>query len=100
MDFTVRFTTYLELLISIKGTWQFSGNEAFTKYGMAVEIARIFGLPIDHIKPIKKEDPLRPLNSRLNCIAVEMMGLLKTTRFSDGIRAVLEPFQPNNANLN
>jgi len=74
------------------GTWHLSGSEKYSKYEMAVEIAKIFDLPHDHIKPTMLMNPKFPQNAQLNCIAIDVMGLRKKTPFKQAIRSVLEPW--------
>jgi len=108
-DLQIRFPTHTEDVAAVckglaerkmehcglYGTWHCSGNEPFTKYGMALKIAEVCGVSASHLKPKKVEDPTRPLNSQLNCIALEVMGLSKRTPFADAIRRVLEPWKPS-----
>jgi len=74
------------------GTWHLCGPDKFTKYEMAIEIAKILELPYDHLKPSFVPNPKIPLNAQLNCIAIEVMGLRKKTPFVQGIKSVLEPW--------
>lgn len=74
------------------GTWHLSGSERFTKYQIAVEIAKLFNQPHDHISPKKQPNPKFPEDAQLNCVAIEMMGLLKNTPFNEGIVTVLSPW--------
>jgi len=74
------------------GTWHMAGPEKFTKYQIAVELAKIFELPHDHIVPTKIENPKVPHDAQLNCVALDVMGLRKKTPFAKGIRPILEPW--------
>jgi len=77
------------------GTWHFSGAEKYTKYEMAVEIAKIFNLPHDHLISKKSENPKVPQNAQLNCIAIEVMGLAKKTPFAKAIKFALKDWITN-----
>jgi len=74
------------------GTWHMSNPERYTKYEMVTEIASMFGLSSDHIKPTQNENAKIPYNSELNCIALDVMGLRRKTSFLQGIRSILEPW--------
>jgi len=76
------------------GTWHLSGADKYTKYEMAVEIAKLFDLPHNHLKPVVLQNPKTPQNAQLNCIAIDVMGLRKKTPFLKAIRPILEPWIP------
>lgn len=65
----------------------------FTKYDMAVTMARCFQLPTDHIVPdTTPAGANRPYDARLDCTRVEQLGIVKRTPFDQGIKSVLQPF--------
>jgi len=75
------------------GTWHFAGNEKYTKYEMAQEIAKALGIPFpDNITPVSVANSKSPHNAQLNCIALEVMGLKKVTPFATAIKRILQPF--------
>jgi len=74
------------------GTWHMSGPERFTKYEIAVEIAKVFGLSHDHILPSAIPNPKVPQDAQFNCVALDVMGLRKKTPFTLAIRTILEPW--------
>lgn len=58
-------------------------------YEMAVEIAKLLGVPHDHISPTKVVNPKEPVNSQLSCIALEVMGLGKRTPFRTAVADII-----------
>ncbi|XP_053317921.1 methionine adenosyltransferase 2 subunit beta isoform X2 [Spea bombifrons] len=80
---------------SLRGIFHWSGNEQMTKYEIACAMADAFNLPSSHLRPITDEPvgaTLRPMNPRLNCSKLEMMGIGQRTPFRVGIRESLWPF--------
>lgn len=70
------------------GTWHWSGPEGFTRYKLAIQLATHFKKSCN-ITP--KTSNSRIIDSKLNCIALEMMGLAnKKTKFLTGITSVLQ----------
>jgi hypothetical protein len=59
---------------------------------MAVEIAKIFELPYDHLTPKRMENPKLAHNAQLNCVAIELMGLRKHSPFVKALKSILEPW--------
>jgi len=74
------------------GTWHMAGPEKFTKYQIAVELAKIFQLPHDHITATRNENPKVPHDAQLNCVALDVMGFRKRTPLIGAIRPILEPW--------
>ncbi|CAL1611667.1 unnamed protein product [Knipowitschia caucasica] len=86
---------------SLCGVFHFSGKEQMTKYEMSKSIAEAFELPSNHIVPVTDPAPSsgpasRPLNSRLNCSRLELIGLSVEPRpFRVAILDSLWPFTPD-----
>jgi hypothetical protein len=88
----------INTLLFILGMWHWSGipassNRKYTKYKLALKIAKIIGLPHVHIIPEKYAAVTQvvPLDNQLNCIAMETMGFDKRTPIGEGLRAILRP---------
>ena len=81
---------------SIKGIFQWSGDENMTKYDMACAMAAAFGISTDHIQPDKTASTgaKRPYNSQLDSSRLEQLGIGKRTKFAEGIKIVLSPYFP------
>ena len=72
--------------------WHFSARECLTKYGMACVIAKVFGLPHDHLEPVEGPvpGPTRPYDSHLDShLTEECFGPMETIPFKQGIREAL-----------
>lgn len=84
---------------SIRGVFHFSGKEQMTKYEIAKAIAEAFELPSDHIVPLTEAPPggaSRPMNARLACSRLELLGLSVEPRpFRAAILDCLWPFTPD-----
>lgn len=84
---------------SIRGVFHFSGKEQMTKYEMGKAIAEAFNLPSDHLIPLTEAAPggaSRPMNSRLDCSRLEVLGLSVDPRpFKTAIVDCLWPFTPD-----
>ena len=80
---------------AVGGTYHFAGGEQFTKYGMALLIAKELAVNTHLIKP----DPNppsgapRPKDCRLDASRLSSLGFVPGIRFSDGVREVLAPFK-------
>ena len=78
----------------LKGIYHFSGEEAFTKYEMAMAMAKLFNLPTRHLKP-DTETPTgapRPHDCHLDNTVLKELIDLKQTNFRSAIKQVLTPF--------
>ena len=85
----------------LKGLYHFSGSEAFTKYEMAMIMAKIFNLPCRHLKP-DSSPPTgapRPHDCHLDNTALKELIDLQQTNFRSAIKQVLQPFLKNNARI-
>ena len=73
------------------GTFHWSGNELFTKYGMAQKIASLLGGISDRMTPRKEpgSGAPRPFDTRLDCAALEKLGCATHTSFDEGLRRSL-----------
>ncbi|XP_060575004.1 methionine adenosyltransferase 2 subunit beta-like isoform X2 [Ruditapes philippinarum] len=78
----------------IKGIFHWSNNEVYTKYDMAVTMAKAFGISTEHIAPDMSSSSTanRPDNSQLDCSRIENLGINKRTKFSEAIVDVLKPY--------
>ena len=76
------------------GTYHFASGEQFTKYGMALVIAKELAVDTRLIQP----DPNppsgapRPKDCRLDASRLKSLGFVPGIRFADGIREALAPF--------
>ncbi|KAM9781886.1 methionine adenosyltransferase 2 subunit beta isoform X2 [Syngnathus typhle] len=85
---------------SIRGTFHYSGKEQMTKYEMALAMARAFNLPSAHLIPLTEqpaaEAARRPLNPRLDCSRLEVLGLSVEPRpLVSAVSDCLWPFTPD-----
>jgi dTDP-4-dehydrorhamnose reductase len=77
------------------GTYHFASGEQFTKYGMALVIAKELAVDISLVQP----DPNppsgapRPKDCRLDASRLNSLGFLPGTRFADGVRDALAPYK-------
>lgn len=75
---------------SIKGIYQWSGEEVFTKYKMVRIMAEEFQLPMDHITPASKsddDDATRPYNVQMSTEHLTKLGIGSHTPFRKGIKS-------------
>ncbi len=102
-NWAIRYPTHVEdvsyvirqiIENKIRGTYHWSGNEAFTKYQMAIVMAEIIGMSKDNIIPDENppQGAPRPKDSHLNCSDLESLGIGKRTPFNEGIKKVLDTF--------
>jgi S-adenosylmethionine synthetase len=73
----------------LSGIWHWSGNEAMTKYGIAVRLGTILGLDHSHVTPVNVEDAgslQRPHNAQLDVSTLTLMGISQITPFEQGVR--------------
>jgi dTDP-4-dehydrorhamnose reductase len=76
-----------------RGTFHWSGNEPFTKFGMGRVIARILGANPDLLVP----DPRpptgapRPRDCHLDCTDLERLGIGHRTPFAPAMARILQP---------
>jgi len=77
------------------GIFHYTAEEPFTKYGMAVEIARQTGITEKRIYPDPnlRSGAGRPLNAHLNNTKIRRLGFDRYTRFHEGIASVLRAFR-------
>ncbi|XP_061607474.1 methionine adenosyltransferase 2 subunit beta isoform X1 [Phyllopteryx taeniolatus] len=85
---------------SIRGMFHYSGKEQMTKYEMALAMAQAFNLPSDHLVPLTERPAAagapRPLDSRLDCSRLEVLGLgVEPRAFAPAVRDCLWPFAPD-----
>ncbi|XP_061660414.1 methionine adenosyltransferase 2 subunit beta isoform X2 [Syngnathoides biaculeatus] len=85
---------------SIRGMFHYSGKEQMTKYEMALAMARAFDLPSGHLVPLMElpatTGALRPLDSRLDCSRLEVLGLgVEPRAFASAVADCLWPFTPD-----
>ena len=77
------------------GTYHFASGEQFTKYGMALVLAKELNVDTHLIQP----DPNppsgapRPKDCRLDSSRLDSLGFLPRIRFADGVREALAPFK-------
>lgn len=78
------------------GTFQWSGNEAFTKYEMAQLFGKLWGLPVDHLIAASEapQGAPRPHNCQLSTTKLKNLGIQENTPFEKAIAASLAPFKP------
>lgn len=76
---------------SAAGIYHYTAEEPFTKYGMAVEIARQTGMTRTKIypDPNPRSGASRPLNAHLNNTKIRRFGFDRHTCFHEGIASVL-----------
>lgn len=75
----------------LKGIFQWNGNECYTKFGMAREMTKVFGLTNDHLKPFKSEsDAKRPHDCQLLNNRLENLNISKYSKFSESIKMCME----------
>ncbi|XP_053399644.1 methionine adenosyltransferase 2 subunit beta-like isoform X1 [Mercenaria mercenaria] len=79
---------------AITGIFHWASDEVMTKYDMAMNMAKAFGMSTDHIVPETSSASAanRPENSQLDCSRIEELGICKRTKFSDCIVNILKPF--------
>nr|XP_018902195.1 PREDICTED: methionine adenosyltransferase 2 subunit beta-like [Bemisia tabaci] len=74
----------------LKGIFQWSGEEVFTKYQMIQVMSEVFNLKMDHITPDSKEpDPsaaARPFDVTLDSSRLKSLGIHHHTIFKEGIK--------------
>jgi len=85
----------LEAPGSIKGVYQWRGDEQLTKYDMAVMMAREFGLPSEHYvanasAPTGGDSAARPHNCCMTTDRLRELGATIAVPFSEGIRDLAE----------
>lgn len=79
----------------VNGIWHWCGSERYTKYGQALMIGEILGLPTSHLRP----DPNppagapRPRDSRLDCSKLEQLGFGRRTPFRQALDVSLRESQ-------
>ncbi len=78
------------------GTYHWSGNEAFTKYEMALSIAQAWQRDTSHLSPDPRQPAgaPRPRNCQLATDALEQLRIGSRTPFRLAIAAALNPFRP------
>ena len=76
------------------GIWHWSGKECHTKYTMACIMAEVFGLPKDHLSPVREPTggAPRPYDAHLDRTATESVLQIRETPFREGIHQVLQPY--------
>ena len=84
---------------TFSGLWHWSGNECYTKFEMAVLISQLFSLPMSHVtgssEPVGRH--YQPYDCRLDCSALEVLGIGQRSQFRDALKPCLEPFLNLNA---
>ncbi|CAG0913551.1 unnamed protein product [Notodromas monacha] len=78
----------------VKGIYQWSGKEAFTKYQLAVLMGKILKKNTDHIEPchdVSSATP-RPKDVRMDTSRLDSLGLMFHTPVAEGIATVLHQY--------
>ncbi len=77
-----------------RGPFHWSHDTPYTKYQMAVLVAKALGLSTEHLTPSHEPGggAPRPKNCHLDCSALEGLGIGRQTPFETAIREVLKPF--------
>jgi len=91
-DVIKQMLLYKEKYPSLKGIFHWSGNEAMTKYEMAIAFAQYLHFDEDRIIP-DNNPPAgapRPKNSQLDTACLTSIGIKKNTPFRDAIPLILE----------
>jgi S-adenosylmethionine synthetase len=76
------------------GVVHWSGNEALTKYDMALAMAELLGTPRELVVP-DNSPPAgapRPQNTHLDCSDLEKLGISRRTPFREGVTRALKQF--------
>ncbi|XP_061164026.1 methionine adenosyltransferase 2 subunit beta-like [Saccostrea echinata] len=76
------------------GVFHWSSKEEMTKYDMSIAMASAFSLSTENIKPDRSpsKGAPRPYNTHLSCKKMEAFVSGRRTPFSEGIKAVLQPY--------
>ncbi|CAD5114671.1 DgyrCDS3718 [Dimorphilus gyrociliatus] len=85
----------------VKGIFQWSGNEKFTKYEMSLRIGKVFKTSVDHVQAMTKADSVakRPVDCQLDCsTTIEVIGCNPQTNFDDGIYKSISDFNNKSNN--
>jgi len=79
----------------VGGTYHFASGEQFTKYGMALVIAKELALAahLIHPDPNPPSGAPRPRDCRLDASRLNSLGFVPGIRFADGVREALAPFK-------
>jgi len=73
------------------GICHFSGDEPFTKFEMAKVICDVLDIPEEKISP-QSGPPggaVRPKDAHLDCAVLEGLGIVRRTKFKDGVREMI-----------
>lgn len=86
---------------SLRGIYQWCGEEKMTKYDMMLRIAEVFKLPYSHVKPDKSKvaDANRPMDPELDRSRLTELGFGQHTPFRKGIYDVLSTWVSMNCDL-
>jgi len=78
------------------GLCHWSGDEPYTKYGMAQVFCNILNIHKDTITPQDSPPPgtPRPKNSHLDCTLLESFNIGRQTTFKEGAAQAIQPFLP------
>jgi S-adenosylmethionine synthetase len=78
---------------AFRGTFHWSGTEAFTKYTMARVIADILGINVDtlHADPRQPAGAPRPKDCQLDCSDLEQLQIGQRSPFAATIARILQP---------
>lgn len=78
----------------ISGVYHWSGNEALTKYDMALVMAKTWSIDPSFLTPDSNEPAgaPRPKNCQLDTSKLEAIGIQRRTYFRNGIRKAIKPF--------
>jgi S-adenosylmethionine synthetase len=73
------------------GTFHASSGDVMTQYRMAMVVAKVLGLPADHIHPgpAVPRAAQRPMAATLDTTKLRTFGFDRFTRFEEGVRKVL-----------
>mgnify|MGYP001487384922 CR=1 FL=1 len=78
---------------SAAGRWHFSGNEAMTKYDMAVAMGQAIGCNSSHLMPDDQPPAgaARPHDCSLDCSKLNAIAPIPLTPFNECIETILKP---------
>ena len=77
--------------LPMNGIWHWCGDQQYSKYDQAISIGKILGLPTAHLSvdPNLPRGAPRPHDCRLDCLALEELGLGQRTSFPEALEAAL-----------
>uniref|UniRef100_A0A1B6KPV6 Methionine adenosyltransferase 2 subunit beta n=1 Tax=Graphocephala atropunctata TaxID=36148 RepID=A0A1B6KPV6_9HEMI len=86
---------------TVRGIFQWCGEEKMTKYQMVLKMAEVFKIPHSHVKPEMKlgASATRPLDTELDRSRLNQLGFGQHTPFNEGLLDVLCSWVSLNVNL-